>query len=133
MWRKLTPLGKLCVVYTMTILCVLAFISKANAGTINIHMEWTHNGVDVEGRTYTGFKLLRTNPESIDEDVEVIDGADLRVWDGDIEVDEGRSTYYLVATTEQGIDSPRSVGYVFEYMEPQTPGMPAPTVIIKFN
>jgi len=115
------------------ILCVGLCVTTAYADTIDINMEWAFNGVSIDGMTFNGFKLTRTNPAGVEEEVLVINGADERVFNGDIEVDEGRSTYNLVATTVEGHDSPKSEGYVFEYIKPNTPGIPAPTVIIRFN
>ena len=125
---ELTSSGKF-VVACIVACVVFCFVKLAQAGEINIHMEWTYNG-NIEETT--GFKLYQENPAGEIVVVAVITGGDTRTWDGVFEAVPGRSFYYLTAYTPE-IESPKSQAFPFEYMESQTPGLPPPTVIIRFN
>lgn len=117
------------VVACVVALVVFCFIKFAQAGEINIHMEWTYNGSLTET---TGFKLYQENPQGEIVVVADIAGGDTRTWDGVFEAVPGRS-FYSITAYGQEFESPRSKPYPFEYMEPQTQGLIAPVVIIRFN
>lgn len=102
---------------------------KAFAFEQSIHVEWAYNGGDHDE---IGFKLYKVSPDSIEEAVVTIKGADVRSWDGVITVEEGRSLYSLCAYSAE-LEGPRSPTYAMEYIHLETGGMPAPTVILKFN
>ncbi len=128
---KLTLLGKLFFAYITIVLLIGCFVLKdAQAAEINIHMEFAYNGVP-ELQTL-GFKLYQTSPEGVETVVTDIADPDVRIWDGVVQVEPGRSLYALVAYSAE-LESPKSEAYPFEYIEPATFGMPAPTIIIKFQ
>ena len=133
-FKHLTSTGKFVLIYIiLAILCSLG-MKLAHAAEVNVHLEWTYNGIDIEGRTLAGFRMYQESPSGVVSAVAEIPEPTLRVWDGNIQVEEGRSMYSLVAYIEEdGTESPHSEKVPFEYMESSTPGLPAPTVIIRFN
>ncbi len=128
---KLPLIGKLLFAY-VTIVLVIGFfaLKPAQAAEIDIHMDFAYNGVP-ELQTL-GFKLYQTSPDGIETVVADISDPDVRTWDGVIQVEPGRSLYSLVAYSAVR-ESPKSVTYPFDYIEPATFGMPAPTIIIRFQ
>lgn len=102
----------------------------ANAGEVNMNVQYTFNGT--EEMEVVGFKLYQTDPIGNDVLVADIIGPDIRAWTGTVDVSEGRSVFYLTSYNTT-VESNRSNGVPFEYMEPETGAIPPPTIIIKFN
>lgn len=124
---------KLFYIWIVTFLLSFLLVEYSFAGEIDVHIEWSYNGPT---ETTEGFRLYQKSPDSTEVIVADIVGGETRSWDGVLNAEVGRSIYYLTAYgTLDGeyIESPKSTGYPFEYIEPLTPGLPAPTVIIRFN
>jgi hypothetical protein len=129
MYKTLT--GKFLLIY-FAIFAIVGFFSVRTlfAGTVNIHVNFAYNGPD-ELNTL-GFKLYQQYGEDDPVVIATIEGGDVRTWEGSIEVPVGRSFYTMTAYSAEQ-ESPHSSPYSFEYIESETPGMPAPTVIFKFQ
>ena len=106
----------------------LCWVVDSFAGEVSIQMDFAYNG----GDTTQGFNFYQENSEGIESKLVQISGPDVRTWGGTIQIEPGRSLYYLTA---YGADweSNRSNAYPFEYIESETSANPPPTIIIKFN
>lgn len=112
----------------LPVLVLLAAV--AQGATITMSVSWAYNGVNEGG----GFRMYAKQPGSdVFEPLFEVADATAREYTTEVEVVPGRTIYSLSAYDEAGVESPRSNGYPFEFIEPETPGLPAPTIIIKFN
>ncbi|MBL4901085.1 hypothetical protein JYT85_01405 [Desulfocapsa sp. AH-315-G09] len=115
----------------LTVFLVLGFFcSSVVAAETDIHIEWAYNGNG--DLAELGFRLYQ---KSLDESVRLVatfEGIDTRDGNSIIPVEPGRSFYALCAYNADR-DGALSDWYPFEYIAAITPGMPAPTIIIKFN
>lgn len=128
---KLTSTGKCVFAYILVLLVLGIFLlGKANAGQMNVTVEWSWNGLP--SFNATGFRLYQENSEGVSVVVMDIQDPDARSHTQDIEAQVGRSLYYLTAYSDSN-ETGRSNAYPFEYIEPDTPSVPPPTIIIRFN
>ena len=113
----------------IVIICLVLVMSRFSvAGEVNIQMQFAYNGVT----TAEGFNFYQEDPAGVETKITQITDPSVRSWDGIIQVESGRSLYYLTAYGD-GWETDRSNVYPFEYIEPATPGNPPPTIIIRFN
>lgn len=128
---RLTSLGKFVLVYMIVMVALTGWAVRAWTAEINLHLEFAYNGG--EELNTSGFKLYqRPDGETTGTLIVTIEGGDTRSWEGVIDAPLGRSFYTLTAFSPDQ-ESPHSTPeYPFEYIEPETPGMPAPTVIFRF-
>lgn len=128
---RLTPAGKFLLLY-LGILSITVFllVKFCFAGEVSLYVEWAYNGAP-ELQT-KGFRIYQRTGE--EEPKVIVDITDLnaRKWSGKIDIPTGRSYFSMDAYTDDN-QSDRSDECPFEYIEPETPGIPAPTVIFKFN
>ena len=101
----------------------------STSGEINLQMEFAYNG-SIESTE--GFNFYQEDSSGAEVKIVQIVGSSIRSWDGIVQIETGRSLFYLTAYGD-GWESNRSNAYPFEYIEPDTPGNPPPTIIIRFN
>ena len=106
---------------------ILTFMcSGAFAENIHVEAEWAYNGMNTEG----GFKVQQSNPgTSIWFDVVDLPDVTIREHSWDMESKVGRTLFRIMAYSPD--NTTFSNEGAFEYIE--TPGMPSPTVLIRFH
>ena len=114
----------------LCVACCLCWSTAVFADVATAVVTWAYNGTNDTG----GFYLYKQAPNSTEwEMIQDIPDVTTRSWTGDVTVDEGRQYFAFSAYDGEGNESNKTSPTPFEYMVPTTPGLPVPTVIIKFN
>ena len=108
------------------LISVLLFAGITRAAEVNLEMEFAYNGTFDKG-----FRFYKEDPDGSSGLIVEI-GPDVRIWKGKIDIQTGRTLFWLTAYSDTE-ESAKSNVFPFEYIVPLTPGDTAPTIIIRFN